>query len=208
MKKILSFILSAAAVLTLASCSGNDADTNADSAAATDTQASEQTTEEDTDDTTANVSAKDLLSVLTAMVENAPESIVYDNAEKPLSAINFISCFGGEVEFDDNFEPIYPAVMNKVEEYAFCMPTGKSPIEIDVFKVKEGEDVKDIQTLCADRIQKIKDSDIKVYDQEGICDKVFPLMTVYTSGRYVIMISVENPEEVKLTADALLMQEQ
>ncbi len=206
MKKILSFILSAAAVLTLASCSGNDADTNADSAASNDTQVSGQTTEENTDDTTANVSSKDLLSVLTAMVENAPESIVYDNAEKPLSAINFISCFGGEVEFDDNFEPIYPAVMNKVEEYAFCMPTGKSPIEIDVFKVKEGEDVKDIQTLCADRIQKIKDSDIKVYDQEGLCDKVFPLMTVYTSGRYVIMISVENPEEVKLTADALLMQ--
>ena len=58
MKKILSFILSAAAVLTLASFSGNDTDTNADSAASNDTQVSGQTTEENTDDTTANVSAK------------------------------------------------------------------------------------------------------------------------------------------------------
>lgn len=201
-KKMIALILSASTLAAFASCSGNDTESNAGTDAITgDTQTSSTAV---TDDVTADISAKDLLSTLTLMADNVPENLVYDNVENPLSAINFISCFGGEVEFDDNFEPIYPAVMDKVEEYAFCMPTGKSPVEIDVFKVKAGEDVKDVQKLCGDRIQKIKDSDIKVYDQEGLCDKVFPLMTVYTSGRYVIMISTENPEEVKTAADAML----
>ena len=225
-KRIIAALLVSAAVISLASCSGNSAetgangtaaDTAAESSAVTDgtedettaeTNASDVTDGEETDGADAPAAANaaiDLLNVLKDAGANMTLANVYDSVNSPLSAINFVSSFGGEVDFDENFEPIYPEILDKIEAYAFLMPVGKSPIEIDVFKVKDAADVEAVKDLCEDRIQKIKDSDIKVYSPD-VCDLIFPLMTVYAKGEYVMMISVENPDDVKAAADAALAQ--
>lgn len=215
-KKILSALLVSATVVSLVSCAGESKDTSADSTPAdttlgTTAETTAETNENDsTADTeasenvpTADITAVALLDALKAAGENMTLANVYDSTNSPLSAINFVSSFGGEVDFDENFEPIYPEVMNKIAEYAFLMPVGKSPIEIDVFKVKNAADVEEVKDLCEDRIQKIKESDIKVYSPD-VCDLIFPLMTVYAKGNYVMMISVENPDAVKAAADTAL----
>lgn len=214
-KKILSAIMVSMTVISTVSCTNNSADTTvgetapetsvetvADTDSAKDTEASNETTG-GTDAPASDNSAVILLNALKEAGENMTLANIYDSTNSPLSAANFVSSFGGEIDFDENFEPIYPEIMNKIEEYAFLMPAGKSPIEIDVFKVKDAADVDAVKTLCEDRIQKIKDSDIKVYSPDE-CDRIFPLMTVYAKGNYVMMISVENPDAVKAAADAAI----
>ncbi len=221
-KKILSAILISLTVVSAVSCTNGSNDTTVgetspDTAAETnaDTEEAKETAEGETNDEgetdgESDVPASDndaaiLLNAIKDASENMTLANVYDSTNSPLSAINFVSSFGGEVDFDENFEPIYPEIMNKIEEYAFLMPVGKSPIEIDVFKVKDVADVDAVKELCEDRIQKIKESDIKVYAPDE-CDRIFPLMTVYAKGSYVIMISVENPDAVKTAADAAITE--
>lgn len=220
-KRILSALLISLTVISTASCTNGGADTTvgetspatsaetaadtaADTDGAKDTEASDETNG-NTDVPASDNSAAILLNTIKEAGENMTLANVYDSTNSPLSAINFVSSFGGEIDFDENFEPIYPEIMNKIEEYAFLMPVGKSPIEIDVFKVKDAADVDAVKTLCEDRIQKIKDSDIKVYSPDE-CDRIFPLMTVYAKGSYVMMISVENPDAVKAAADAAITE--
>ncbi len=216
-KRILSALLISLTVVSTVSCTNDGADTtvgetspvtsaetSADTDGAKDTEATDETNGT-TDVPTSDNSAAILLNTLKEAGENMTLANVYDSTNSPLSAINFVSSFGGEIDFDENFEPIYPEIMNKIEEYAFLMPVGKSPIEIDVFKVKDVADVDAVKTLCEDRIQKIKDSDIKVYSPDE-CDRIFPLMTVYAKGSYVMMISVENPDAVKAAADAAITE--
>lgn len=228
-KRILSALLICAALASLASCSNDSADTTVgqttadtavestadtdgakDTDGANETEASGETnapaeTNGAPDAPASDNSAAVLLNTLKEAGENMTLANVYDSTNSPLSAINFVSSFGGEIDFDENFEPIYPEIMNKIEEYAFLMPVGKSPIEIDVFKVKDAADVDAVKDLCEDRIKKIKESDIKVYSPDE-CDRIFPLMTVYAKGSYVMMISVENPDAVKAAADAAITE--
>ena len=223
-KKLIAALLVSATVITLVSCmdSSTDtganetkADTAADTAVDTSAETAEQTdkAEETEDGMTTGTSdapasdnpAVNLLNTIKQAGENMTLANVYDSVDAPLSAINFVSFFGGEIDFDENFEPIFPEILSKIEAYAFLMPVGKSPIEIDVFKVKDTADIDAVKDLCQDRIQRIKESDIKVYSPD-VCDVIFPLMTVYAKGDYVMMISVENPEDVKAAADTALAQ--
>lgn len=222
-KRILSALLVSLTVISAASCGNGEADTTvgettpdtavgttADTDGAKETEALEGTgvpeeTNGTSDTPAADNSAAVLLNTLKAAGENMTLANVFDSTNSPLSAINFVSSFGGEIDFDENFEPIYPEVYNKISEYAFLMPVGKSPIEIDVFKVKDPADIEDVKKLCEDRIKKIKESDIKVYSPDE-CDRIFPLMTVYAKGSYVMMISVENPDAVKAAADAAITE--
>ncbi len=223
-KKLIAALLVSMTVISAVSCANDSADTTAgettpDTAPTTSAETAGETTADNdtageteaagTTDTSdapaADNSAVDLLNVLKAAGKNMTLANVYDSVNSPLSAINFVSSFGGEVDFDENFEPIYPEIMGKIAEYAFLMPVGKSPIEIDVFKVKDAADVDAVKDLCEDRIKKIKESDIKVYSPD-VCDLIFPLMTVYAKGDYVMMISVENPDDVKAAADTALAQ--
>lgn len=218
MKKMIALLLASATLISLVSCGGDSTDTTsaqADTAAVTEVSDTAENAPTDTasDETSApsapstedvaDISATALLDALKAAATNLPEGAVSDNVNAPLAPINFVSCFGGEIEFDDNLEPSYPEIMGKISEYAFLMPYGKSPVEIDVFKVANAEDVEDVKKLCEDRITKIKESDIKVYSPD-VCDVIFPLMTVYAKGNYVMMISVENPDAVKAAADTAL----
>ena len=222
-KKLIAAILLSATVISAVSCANDSADTTAgettpDTAVGTSAETDEETTADteaagetaegttgSSDAPAADNPAVDLLNAIKEAGKNMTLANVYDSVNSPLSAINFVSSFGGEIDFDENFEPIYPEIINKIDAYAFLMPVGKSPIEIDVFKVKDTADVDAVKTLCEDRIQKIKDSDIEVYSQE-VCDLIFPLMTVYAKGDYVVMISVENPDDVKAAVDTALAQ--
>lgn len=213
-KKLLCAILaSAMAVCAFASCSSDDdkttvANTDNSTSAATGAQtdkAGDDTSAEIVIEETADVDVTALLDAIVASIENAPEGVVYTSKDNPIPATNFCSLFGGDIQFDDDFNPIYPEIMNKIDSYAMRIANGKNPISVDVFKLKNGQDREAVSAICRTHQAEIEQM-MFGYDGEGIMASVKSNngQVVYAKGTYVIMLSVLDPAGATAAIDAAL----
>ncbi len=218
LKKLLCAIIIGAMAVCCYACGGDGATTtnantsSADTNAQTSASENEQSTDAQTDaqtviiEETADVSAVELLEAVLSSIENLPDGVRYDSADNAIPAINFCSLFGGEIEFDDDLNPIYPEIMNKIDSYAMHIASGKSPICVDVFKLKDGQDRSAVTAICEKHHQQIKDM-MFGYDQEGVMEQVENAkgQVVYAKGKYVVMLSVLDPSAAIAKIDAKLL---
>lgn len=194
MKKIISLILVAVlfvSALLLVSC--NEATTDGGA------QTNAETTEASGNDTE-SAGGDDI--VVPDVTLNYPAYTVYVNAEHESYAIptaaNLSSWFAESTEFDEDFNILTPAAFESISEYVLHMPSGRSAIEIDVFKIADSGDAEAVKALAEYRKVKVDGSDLRLYDDAA--DELLKTATVITVGPFAIYLCTENTEVSSLRA--------
>lgn len=204
MKKTIVLILISALILstlTLVSC----ADRGGDTTAAGSTAAEGQTGIPGTDQTTqqgGSVEVPDVTMKYVAADVYADADTAASAGLKTADATNVSRWFAETVEFDEDFNIIMPKAFSKLDGFVLRIAQGQYIMEVDVFKVKSGEDVEAVKAAAEYRCTKQRNNgDFKLYDDdEGTNAKMIETGKVAVFGNYVVYAVTENTEVSMLRA--------
>ena len=162
MKKILLFILAAFTVLLLVSCQEESKETD--------------------------ITPKELVSSIVAEYEkkfdNIPGAKLYTTVSEE-DADGYMDPLLAGFTFSKDGRDITELTLT--DSFAIRIPEGKSAFEIHCYKVSNASDVSKLESLCNNRIEILKSSNIVLYDPSQ--DEVIKNAQVVTEGNFVFLIS-------------------
>lgn len=198
MKKLSCFVLAAIMSLSLAALTACNNDTPKDTdAAGTNAGIDHVTTSAGDSITVPDVKLTYPAATLYTSYEKADGS-----AEKTPTNANLASWFCESVEFDDNFNTLPPAGIAFVGEYVLRIPSGRSAVEVDIFKISDTANTEAVTAMATTRKTIVNNSDIRLYDTTA--DELLKTAQVVTVGDFVLYICTANTEVSVLRAKAFL----
>ncbi len=200
MKRILAMILCLVLVLTsftLFSCKDNEGgdDTSKESDNSSESKNSNESK------TPKNPTCEEILNAVAAAYPDIPK-------QKSLY-------IAGAGEDDDHYiDPEYACYLytgnyeelpdfSYFSDYAIRLPDGKSAFELHIVKAASESNVETVKNVLKQRIDRLNEGDIKLYDAEGF-EKVIKNAEVYSDGAYVFLLITTGNEPAKTAINGAL----
>ena len=186
LKKLISILLCAVLVLScfaMYSCGKDEGGDDSSSGGTGDESQSEGKTAK-------NPSCADIMTAVVAAYPDIPKQKTLYLAGATEDSEAFIDPEFACYLYTANYEE-FPEFAS-FADYAIRLPDGKSAFEIHIVKAASAGDVETVKSVLNQRIDRLNEGDIKLYDAENF-EKVIKNASVTSDGEYVfLLITTDN----------------